>query len=129
MMKPRKPKSSEPSLKDQLAAKFTKDFLADYDANGVAVIQQLREKHPDRYIEQAARLIATAEEPSGVFDKAKSMDDIGRGLLSQVGCVAPSERQIQEAIQANDEFVARLEAIARDDDELASLYMARDFET
>src|SRR5262245_27992657 len=123
-MKPKKTRASEPSLKDKLAAKFTQDFLADYDANGVAVIQQLREKHPDRYIEQAARLIATAEEPSGVFDKAKSMDDIGRGLLSQVGCIAPSERQIQEAIRANDEFVARLEANARDSDELASLEMA-----
>ena len=123
-MKPRKPKSSEPSLRDKLSAKFLKDFEADFAANGADVIKQLRERHPDRYAELAAKLIAQAEPPSGVFDRAQSMHDIGIGLLAQVGCIAPSERQIQEAIRANDEFVARLESISRDDDDLASLEMA-----
>src|SRR5262245_42410658 len=124
-MKARKPKATEPSLKDQLAAKFTKDFLADYDANGVAVIQRLREKHPDRYIEQAARLIAQAEPPSGVFDKAKSMQDIGRGLLQQVGIAEDNmtDEMIEAAIAANDKFVRELERIATDD-EFARLSMA-----
>jgi len=110
-MKPRKPKPTEPSLRDRLSAKFMTDFEADYQEHGTNVIQQLREKHPDKYAALAADLIRQAEPPSGVFDKAKSMDDIGRGLLAQVGLTDPSETQIQMAIAANDRFVAELEQI------------------
>jgi hypothetical protein len=108
----RKSKSSEqPSLRERLSARFLKDFDEDYAAFGADVIKQLREKHPDRYIEQAARLIAQSEPPGGIFDKAQSMQDIGRGLLQQVGLTDPSEAQIEMAIKANDELVARLEMI------------------
>src|SRR5262245_33845331 len=124
-MKPKKTRASEPSLRDKLAAKFTKDFLADYDANGVAVIQQLREKHPDRYIEQAARLISTAAEPGSDFDRAKSMRDIGIGLLKQVGVSEDNmtDEMIEAAIAANDRLVRELEKIAADD-EFGRLSMA-----
>src|SRR5262245_60932565 len=110
-MKARKPKSSEPSLRDKLSAKFMKDFEADFAANGADVIAELRTKSPEKYAEIAARLIAQAEPPSGVFDKAQNMDDIGRGLLAQVGLHDPSETQIQMAIAANDRLVAELEQI------------------
>src|SRR5262245_11964091 len=107
----RKSKANEPSLRDRLSAKFLQDFEADFQEHGTDVIQQLREKHPDKYAAIATQLIASAEPPSGVFDKAKSMEDIGRGLLAQVGLTDPSETQIQMAIAANDRFVAELEQI------------------
>src|SRR5262245_22437836 len=48
------------------------------------------------------------------FKSAKSMEEIGRLLLQSVGATAPSAAQIQQAVEANNAFVARLEAIAHD---------------
>jgi len=45
------------------------------------------------------------------FANAKSMRDIGIGLLAQVGMDAPSDADIALAIEANDVLVATLEAI------------------
>jgi hypothetical protein len=45
------------------------------------------------------------------FKTAQSMDDIGERLLRSVGLRQPSTEAIGAAIQANDAFVARLEAI------------------
>jgi len=46
------------------------------------------------------------------FKSATSMHEIGRKLLLTVGMQNPDDRSIAEAIEANDTFVARLEAIA-----------------
>ena len=46
------------------------------------------------------------------FKEAQSMHDIGRKLLNTVGMQNPSIATIEQAIEANDAFVARLEAIA-----------------
>lgn len=45
------------------------------------------------------------------FSKAKSLQDIGRGLLAQVGHEAPSDDDIAAALEANDVLIATLEAI------------------
>ena len=45
------------------------------------------------------------------FAQAKSMQDIGRKLLQSVGFEEPDDVSIQAAIEANDVFIARLEAI------------------
>jgi hypothetical protein len=45
------------------------------------------------------------------FATANSMQDIGRKLLQSVGFASPDDASIQAAIEANDEFIARLEAI------------------
>jgi hypothetical protein len=110
-MKPRKSKSTTPSLRDRLSDNFMKAFEADFAAHGVDVIEQLRLTAPDRYAAIATQLIASVEPPAGIFDKAQSMQDIGRGLLQQVGLTDPSEAQIEMAIKANDELVAKLEMI------------------
>jgi phage terminase small subunit len=47
------------------------------------------------------------------FADAKSMRDIGVMLLSQVGVSAPSEGDIQAAIDAHDQLIAAIEAIAQ----------------
>jgi hypothetical protein len=46
------------------------------------------------------------------FKSATSMHDIGRKLLMTVGMQNPDDASIELAIEANDSFVARLEAIA-----------------
>src|SRR5262245_25884143 len=45
------------------------------------------------------------------FSSAKSMQDIGRKLMQSVGFASPDDVSIQAAIEANDAFIARLEAI------------------
>jgi hypothetical protein len=45
------------------------------------------------------------------FKDAQSTNDIGERLLRSVGLPNPSEQAISEAIQANDSFIARLDAI------------------
>jgi hypothetical protein len=45
------------------------------------------------------------------FSSANSMQDIGRKLLQSVGFASPDDVSVQAAIEANDEFIARLERI------------------
>jgi len=45
------------------------------------------------------------------FATAQSMQDIGRKLLQSIGFALPDDVSIQAAIEANDTFIARLEAI------------------
>jgi hypothetical protein len=54
----------------------------------------------------------TDAEPNKIdFNTANSMQDIGRKLLQSVGFASPDDASIQAAIEANDVFIARLEAI------------------
>jgi hypothetical protein len=100
------------SLRDQLAADYLKNFAADFALNGVAAIEEMRQKSPEKYIEVAARLISATEPPNpDSLSEADSMEDIARWLLRRVGCHEPSDSQLQEAIEANDKFIARLEEI------------------
>src|SRR5262245_32179239 len=54
---------------------------------------------------------ATNDRDPTDFASAKSMQDIGRKLLQSVGFASPDDASIQAAIEANDAFIARLEAI------------------
>ena len=45
------------------------------------------------------------------FANCTNMHDIGTRLLQQVGLASPDDVSVQEAIQANDAFIERLEAI------------------
>lgn len=45
------------------------------------------------------------------FKDAQSMDDIGERLLISVGLAQPDGHAVAKAIEANNQFVARLEAI------------------
>jgi hypothetical protein len=117
-MKPRKTKATEPSLRDKLSAAFLEAFQADFEENGKAVIEALRNKSPDKYTEIAARLIAATEpqsQPTG-FASCDSMEDIGVRLLESVGAPRDTitEAMVQAAINANDAFLERLAQIAQD---------------
>src|SRR5262249_19328992 len=46
---------------------------------------------------------------------AKSMDDIGKLLLLSVGATSPSQAAINLAVEANNQFIERLEQIAAED--------------
>jgi len=114
-MKARKPKATEPSLRDKLSEHFLRAFEADFAANGVAAIEQLRQKSPEKYSDIAARLIAASEPPAeNGFASANSMEEIGRKLLKSVGAEEDqiTADMVEAAIRANDDFVSKLEKIA-----------------
>jgi hypothetical protein len=60
-----------------------------------------------------AKILNLTSEPTQQpdFKQARSMQDIGRKLLQSVGLASPDDASIQAAIEANDAFVGRLEAI------------------
>jgi hypothetical protein len=45
------------------------------------------------------------------FKDAQSMQDIGERLLRSVGLASPSPEAISKAVEPNDTFISRLEAI------------------
>jgi len=110
-MKSRKPKAGEPSLRDKLSTAFVTALEADFDANGVTAIQELRTKSPEKYCEIAARLIAATEPRGDVGYDCQTQQDIGRKLLQSVGFADPDEASIEDAVRANDDFIERLKSI------------------
>jgi hypothetical protein len=126
MSKARKSKATEPSLRDRLGASFMAALEADFQKHGVAALEKMREASPERYCELATKAIASAEPLGIVFAEAKSMQDIGRGLLAQVGLHDPTDQQIELAIAANDRLVAELEMIMAMD---VGLQVAEEYET
>jgi hypothetical protein len=113
-MKPKKPKGNEPSLRDKLSQNFLKAFESDFEANGVEAIEKLRMENPAKYAEIASRLIAATEPKAEGFKACENMHEIGFKLLQQAGISEfdITEAMIQDAIAANDAFIARLQEIA-----------------
>ena len=62
-----------------------------------------------------AKVFHRVDEPNGKqvdFNSAQSMQDIGRKLLQSIGFKEPDDVSIKAAIEANNAFIAQLEAIA-----------------
>jgi hypothetical protein len=109
----RKSKDSR-SPRNRLSQDLLRDLADDYAANGLVAIQEMRQKSPERYIETACKAIASADESEeDGFKQCKDMKEIGAKLLKTVGLDEPSDEQVAAAVQANDDFVNRLEEIAQ----------------
>jgi hypothetical protein len=101
------------TVRDKLSANFMKAFESDFETHGVEVIEQLRQKSPEKYAEIAAKLIAASEPKADGFDDCNDMESIGRKLLRQVGVPEydATAEMVQEALAAQDIFIAKLQAI------------------
>jgi hypothetical protein len=110
---PRKP-SPQGTPRLRLSASFLESLAKDFEKHRDEVIEALRRESPKAYAELVGRLIQTTDAPDskGLKD-CNSMTDIGRRLLESVGFREPDDASIQAAIEANDVFVARLQAIAQ----------------
>jgi hypothetical protein len=115
-MKTKKSQNDEPSLREKLSEEVLRAFEADFSANGVAVIEQLRLKFPERYAELAGKLIAAAQPQSAQnkYANCQSTDDVARTLLVECGAneFAIDEKMIEEAIAEQDRHVEELGRIA-----------------
>jgi hypothetical protein len=109
----RKSKSGSPSLRQRLSAAFLEALTDDFAVNGAAVIEKMRQTHPERYAELAGKLIMSAEpeQKAEGLAAANSMHEVGARLLQQVGVIEPTDEQIEQAIEANDKFISALEQI------------------
>jgi len=112
-MKPKKPKASEPSVRDKLSASFLKAFQSDFENFGIEAIEKLREENPAKYAEIASRLIAMVEPPVEGFEGCRSPRDLGIALLKSVNIneFEMTEDMIAQALKCNDDFIDRLQAI------------------
>ena len=117
-MKPKtKLKPNEPSARDKLSASFLKAFESDFETHGVEVIEQLREKHPDRYAQIATQLIAAVEPKSDGFESCQGKEAIGRRLLRSVGLEdeeAATPAMVQAALDAQDRMISELAKIVQE---------------
>src|SRR5262249_34347384 len=116
-MKARKPKNHEPSLRDKLSQNFLRAFESDFETHGVDVIEQLREKSPEKYAKIASKLIATTEPKADGFEQCKDMESIGRRLLRSVGLEdegAATPAMVQAALDAQDRLISELAKIIED---------------
>jgi hypothetical protein len=106
------------STRDKLSSAFVEALEKDWAEHGSEVIQQIRLDNPVKYGELIARLVPMDANylSANDFSQCQSMEDIGRKLLQSVGVDeldAMTPAMIEAAIKANDEFIARLEQIAK----------------
>jgi hypothetical protein len=113
MMKTKKPKASEPSAKDKLSADFTERLEKKWREQGDDVLEAAFKESPTKIAEMIARLVSTSEPPGNDFEACKTKRDIGIALLKSIGMdeFEMTEEAISEALERNDEFIAKLQAI------------------
>jgi hypothetical protein len=99
--------------------KLTGDFVtalqADWQQHGQEIIEALRTQSPVKYAEIVSRLAVPEAAPApDDFSQCQTQLDIGKKLLAQVGVPedAMTDSMIEQAAEANEAFVDRLEMIA-----------------
>ena len=99
--------------------KLTGDFVAalqaDWLLHGQEIIEALRTQSPVKYAEIVSRLAVPEATPApDDFSQCQTQLDIGKKLLAQVGVPEDSmtDSMIEQAAEANEAFVDRLEMIA-----------------
>jgi hypothetical protein len=94
-----------------LGKNFLEALEADFREYGKDVIEQMRTKDPTRYAELAGKMIMAVEPREQSLENARNMHEVAVALLKSVGFTDPDDNSIEQAIQANDEFIDRLQAI------------------
>src|SRR5262245_48854947 len=113
-LKSKKAQKADPSLLEELRGPL-RDVVNELKSNLAGELQKLRERGDSaRYLETAAKLlplIVVLNPQMNDFASANSMQEIGEKLLKSIGFYDPDEHSIEEALQANNDFIARLQHI------------------
>src|SRR5260370_41564556 len=115
-MSRRKQKSTAPLL-DRLSAPL-REFVEDFGRHGKSVLERVRERSPEKYLElscKLAALVATLKPRGDEIDGAQNPDELAVALLRQMEMPedAINEDAILAATETVDQFNAALEAIKR----------------
>jgi hypothetical protein len=111
--RPQKP--DEPSLLDQLSGPL-RDFVKDFQTHGKNVLEQVRQRSPEKYLElstKLAGLVAALKPEVNPLTKAKTHEEVAMLMLKQNG-VAEDQMTasvIESVVAANKDHVDQLEAI------------------
>jgi hypothetical protein len=115
MSKARKASTANGDPRQKLTGDFVTALQADWQLHGQEIIEALRTQNPVKYAEIVSRLAVPDATPApDDFSQCRTQLDIGRKLLVQVGVPedAMTDSMIEQAAEANEAFVDRLEAIA-----------------
>jgi hypothetical protein len=118
MSRTRKPsKANGVDPRQKLTGDFVTALQADWQLHGPDIIEALRTQNPVKYAEIVSRL--AVPEPMAApddFSQCQTQLEIGKKLLVQVGVPedAMTDSMIEQAAEANEAFVDRLETIAGD---------------
>jgi hypothetical protein len=88
---------------------------ADWQQHGQEIIEALRTQSPVKYAEIVSRLAVPDAAPTpDDYSQCRTQLDIGKKLLAQFGVpeAAMTDSMIEQAAEANEAFVDRLEMIA-----------------
>jgi hypothetical protein len=109
----------------ELSNDFVRMLSEDWQQNGKASLEKVRDKAPDRYCELIAKvvpkemLIASDRVPTDATEPVTSKDIADR-LLADIGLSHPSDQDRERALQAYDILIANLESIR---DQALNLYV------
>jgi hypothetical protein len=100
----------------ELSNDFVRMLSDDWQQNGKATIEKVREKMPDRYCELVAKVVpkemlVAADYVPVDINEPKTSKDIADHLLGDVGLSHPSDRDRERALEAYDALIASLESI------------------
>ena len=101
--------------RQRLAGDFVTALQADWQLHGPDIIEALRTQNPVKYAEIVSRLAVPEVMPSpDDYSQCQTQFDIGKKLLAQVDVPeeAMTDSMIEQAAEANDAFLERLEMIA-----------------
>ena len=100
----------------ELSNDFVRMLSDDWQQNGKATLEKVREKTPDRYCELVAKVVPkemliAADYSPAEGNEPKTSKDIADRLLGDVGLSNPSDQDRERALQAYDTLIATLESI------------------
>jgi hypothetical protein len=108
-------KASGNDPRQKLTGDFVTALQADWQQHGQEIIEAMRTQNPVKYAEIVSRLAVPEAAPApDDYSQCQTQLDIGKKLLAQVGVPeeAMTESMIEQAAEANEAFVDRLEMIA-----------------
>jgi hypothetical protein len=108
-------KASGNDPRQKLTGDFVTALQADWQLHGPDIIEALRTQNPVKYAEIVSRLAVPEAAPApDDYSQCQTQLDIGKKLLAQVGVPedAMTDSMIEQAAEANEAFVDRLEMIA-----------------
>src|SRR5262249_3026387 len=94
-----------------------RDLVADFKTHGKSALETVRERSPEKYLELSTKLlplVAALNPGASGYSDAQSQSEIAFRLLRQMGVSEfdINEQMLQDAVEANDKFVATLRNIA-----------------
>jgi hypothetical protein len=100
----------------ELSNDFVRMLSEDWQQNGKASLEKVRDKTPDRYCELIAKVVPkemliASDGSAADANGPKTSKDIANRLLADIGLSHPTNQDRERALHAYDTLIASLESI------------------